>query len=320
MHSVVRARLFGVFVVAALIVSACSSDGNPGFGPTAGSVPNDADDVDPAGSEANGSGTEADLEAAATESFDAFLRADDQTYFNLLSRSCRELRFAAVEGYLDGRRFLMDNAGIDLSALGIDAVELRGFDGSTAQVVISMSGAAQEFPEATPRRWIFQDGGWRLDECDEITPSRGGLGGVGTDRGSPLALGGVADVDGWLVSLGFVNLDSESDVLDLGGPPAPDGTQLVVAQIGLTYIGTEPLVTLGDTLAFAMVSGSTVYGDEAGCATDSDIFVDPEAQAGPGEALPPAWVCRAVADGDVGNVMLRVTHTPTATDYWFDLS
>jgi len=312
-----RARIIGIFVVAALVVSACSGDGDVGFGPAPAAAPGPDDDV--GGSDATGSGSEADLEAAATESFAAVLRADNQTYFNLLSRTCRNLQFAAVGGHLDGRRFRMDIAGIDRSALGVGGVEIRDFDGSAADVIITVSGTTESFIEATPRRWIFEDNGWKLDECDEITPAQGGLAGVGTDRASPLAIGGVADLDGWLVSLGFVDLDAETLVTDLGGPPAPAGTQLVAAQIGLDYIGAEPLVTLGDSLEFAIVSGDTAYGQDAACAAGNDAFVDLSAQATPGDTLAPVFVCRAVSPGDVGDVLLRVTHTPSGTNYWFDL-
>jgi hypothetical protein len=312
------ARISSIFVVAALVVSACSGDGDVGFGPAPDSTTAQIDD-DTGGSDATGSGSEADLEAAATESFAAVLRADNQAYFNLLSRTCRNLQFAAVEGHLDGRRFRIDSAGIDRSALGVGGVEIRDFDGSAADVIITVSGTTESFLEATPRRWIFQDNGWKLDECDEITPAQGGLAGVGTDRNNPLVLGGVTDISGWLVSLRFVDLDAETLVTDLGGPPAPAGTQFVAAQIGLDYIGAEPIVTLGDGLGFAIVSGDTAYGQDTACATGNDAFLDLSAQAAPGDTLAPVFVCRALSAGDVGDALLRVTHTPTGTDYWFDL-
>ena len=296
-----RTKILFVLTVAALFFASCSSAGDSPFDPTAGQEPGGAD---PAGS--GGSGSEADLETAATASFTAFITGDDQSYFNQLSQSCRELQFAAVQNHLAGRRFRIDGAGIERAALGVSAVDINTFDGSTADVTLTLSGTSELFVETVSRHWIFEDDGWRLDECDEITPAQGGLQGIGTDRADPLVLGSVTDIDGWLVSLTFINLDAESDVVDFGGSVAPGGARLVVAQIGLDYTGAEPLVTLGDGLAFAMASGSTVYGEEASCETDNDIFVDLSAQVGPGDSLAPRWVCRVVPEADkIGRASCR---------------
>lgn len=93
--------------------------------------------VEPTSAPGNGdSGVEAALEQAARDSFTAFLGGDDQAFFDLLSRECREsLGFAAVESYLTGRRTRTERiGGIDLSQVAIADVLISDFTGGDADV------------------------------------------------------------------------------------------------------------------------------------------------------------------------------------------
>jgi hypothetical protein len=104
--------------------------------------------------------------------------------------------------------------------------------------------------------------------------------------------------------------------------PAPAGSTLASAQLLVTYNGSEPTAVIGDYLDFDMVAGSTVFGDDVGCVSleFDDLFFDPTIEASPGEGLPRPQVCRAVPVDALGSLLLRATHVPTGTEYWFDLS
>ncbi len=263
-----------------------------------------------------------DVAEAAQRSFEAFTARDGQAYFNFLSQRCREeFEFAAVDAHVDGRHFRAELDGVDLTKAEVTDVQVDG-GGDSAEVSLVVSGLGDaQVRESTPHRWIREGDGWYLDECDDITPAQGGLEGQGSDPDEPLELGFVADANGWLVVVTYIDLDGEALVIDLGGEPAAAGTQLATAQVNITYNGAQPTVTVGDELGFAMVSGDTVYGPEASCevpGTDNG-FYQPDVAVGPGESLGTPIVCREVATGDIGGLVMRVTHIPTGDEFWFQL-
>ena len=306
-------------LLAMLLLAACSPQA---AAPTDGPI---GSDPPAANGGAAGGGTEAALDEAARSSFEAFLTADDEGYFNLLSRSCREEHgFAALESYLVGRRSrATQGGGIDLGALSVASVQMSDLTGDGAQVSLVIEGTSEQFREGQPQAWVFEDGGWRLDECSDVREGQGGLTGEeGTDRSNPLELGAVANVGDWFVSLAYVALDFESTLNPGEVEPAPDGNQLAAAQVLVNYNGAEPSVAIGDHLDFAIVSPSTVYGDEAACVSSElpDLFYDPQLEAAPGENLPRPLICRVVPDAELGELLLRVTHVPTGQEYWFDLA
>ena len=103
--------------------------------------------------------------------------------------------------------------------------------------------------------------------------------------------------------------------------PAAAGNNLVDAQLLVSYDGAEPSVVIGDYLAFDMVSGSDVYGDDVACVSELDgLFYDPTMAATPGEDLPRPMICREVPEGSITTLLLRVMDVATSTEYWFDLS
>lgn len=306
-------------VAVAFVVATCG-------GGASGSDDTGPDAIQPARDESatDGSGTEADLERAATDSFMAFVTNDYQAYFNSLSRECREkLEYAAVEAHLQGRRFTAaEIGGIDLSDLGVGSAEISGLSGGTGNVILEITGTDELFREGTPQNWVFEEGEWHLDECSDIGEAQGGLEGQGVDRSDPLDHGAIADVNGWLVVVTFIEPNGESLVLEMGGDVAAEGNQLFNAQLSITYNGVESSVTIGEELGFAMVNGDTVYGDESSCelADSGGVFLDPTIQLGPGDSPAPPTICREVAIGDVEGLLLRVTHIPTGDNFWFDLA
>jgi hypothetical protein len=283
-----------------------SDDGDTGDG-----------DGEPSGGE---TGTEEDLEQAAADMFVAFVEFDDQSYFNFLSRQCRErLGFASVDDHLSGRRYRIDVADIELSSLGVASVEITDFSGSSATVSLVLSGTTEAFEESIPTRWIVEEGGWRRDECANISEPQGGLEGYGTDRDEPIPYGGVADINGWLMTVSYISADDEELVVELGGEPATDGSQLFNVQINPYFNGADASTVLTDDIGFAMVSGSTVYGDEASCAGTDPAF-ELDIEAAPGDDVGLLFVCREVDSGDADEMLLRMTDLATGTEYWFDLS
>lgn len=298
-----------VAAVAAFSMAACGSAPAPPTAPGTG---------------ASGAGTETALEAAARDSFAAFLDGDYGTYFDLLSRQCREQHgFAAVESYLAGRRSrAVDLGGVDLSAVTVSDVTVAAFTGADAQVSLVLAGTPEPFFESQPRRWIFEEGGWHLADCSDIRGSQNSLGARGTDPSEPLGLGDVVDVSGWFVSLADVQPDFESVVSEGEVVPADDGNQLVSAQMLVTYNGAEPSVIIGEHLAFDMVAaGTTVFGDEAACVSELEgLFFDSTMEAQPGANLPRPLICREVPAEVVDSLLLRLTHTPSGEEYWFELA
>jgi hypothetical protein len=303
-----------------VLVASCSGSDEPAGTTDAG---NQTTTTASSGSEqpSGEAGSEADLVQAATDAFEAFTAADNEAWFNSLSSACRErLGFAAVEGYLDGRRFNMDLADIDPSALTVDDVSVNA-GGSSASVMLTISGAGDAtIGESLPHSWVYEAGAWHMDDCSDIGESQGGLAGYGTDRNDPIPYGGVTDANGWLVGLIYIAPDDEATVLDLGGDPAPDGAQLFVAQLSLGYNGAESSITVGDELQFDMVNGDTVYGADAACGLPPDLAIDPAATVGPGETVSGGFICRTIPPADADGMLLRVTHVPTGTEYWFDLT
>lgn len=311
--------LIATLAIATLALTAC---GGSDSGDLDGSDPVDngsetgADDAD-----VGGSGTEAELTQAATDMFLAYLAADDQTYFNFLSRECRErLEFAAVGDHLSGRRFRGQNAGIDLSTLGVASVDVFDFSGDSASVALMLSGTTELFEESIPNEWVYEDGGWHRDDCANITEPQGGLEGYGTNRDDPVPYGGVADINGWLITVSWIDPDSEELIVELGGEPASEGNLLFNIQLNPSYNGAEATTVLGEDLAFAMVNGSTVYDDAADCASSDPAFLDLGIEAGPGEDIGLPFLCREVAAGHAASTLLRVTDLATGTEYWFDLT
>lgn len=316
-------RKLSLLVVVLIVLSAC---GGSDTDSPADAAPDDdnpqtttTSDGDSGGE--GGTGSEADLEEAATEMFLAYTSADHQSYFDLLSKSCREhLGYSPVDNHLQGRRFRADGAGVDLSSLGVSSVEISDFTGDSASVVLVLSGTDETFEESVPNTWVYEEGGWHKDECSRITEAQGGLEGYGTDRDEPVPYGGVADINGWLITIPWIAPDDEVTIVELGGEPAADGSQLFNISISPYYNGAKASTTLGEDVAFAMVNGTTIYGDEAECGSDDPAFLDMGAQAGPGDDLGRPYMCRQVSPEHADGMLLRVTDLSSGTDYWFDLT
>ena len=306
---------------ASAVVAACSSGASipgatDGDSPTTATLPADGQQGGPAGEQAA-------LEQAARDSFEAFLSGDDDAYFAALSSECRErLGHAAVESYLSGRRFNAVNVGnVDLQNVTIAGVEISDFDGRSGDATLVLTGTSEAFRESLPHLWTFEDGAWRLADCDEIRESQNTFEDRGTDRGAPLHVGEIADIGGWILALSHVNQDFEAVMSPGEVEPAGSGNKLVSAQLQATYNGAEPSVVIGDHLAFDLVSASGVYGSEAAFVSDLEgLFYDPTMEATPGENLPRPLICREVPETETTTMLLRATHIPTGAEYWFDLS
>lgn len=319
-------RILVVMVLIALL-AACGGGGSgndDGTEATTESVP--TPDVTLDGGESGsdgggGEGTEADLEQAATDMFVAFQDGDDQAYFNYLSARCRdELGFASVDDHLSGRRLRANGADIDIASLTVDSVEITGFTGDRAFVALDLGGTSELFEESVDAGWVYEDDGWHRDECANFTPPQGGLEGFGTDRNDPVGYGFVADIGGWLMTVSWITPNDEELVVELGGEPAADGNQLFNIQLNPYYNGSEESTVMGEDLAFAMVNGDTVYGDEADCAGTDPSFYDPTVEVGPGDDVGFIFLCREVAAEDADGMLLRVTDLSSGTDFWFDLT
>lgn len=307
-------------VLVGLLVALAGCGGGDAEGTDATGASSDLGGREASGS--GGEGTTEDLVAAATTQFEAFLTRDDEAYFDLLSKTCRDrLGFAAVAGHLDGRHFRAGLDGVDMTALSVADVIVDG-GGSTATVRLDIDGpSGDQFRETLPHAWVYEDGGWRMDDCADFREAQGGLEGVGMDRNDPLPFGGVADINGWLVALVHIAADDEAFIVETGGSPAGDGNQLFVAGVTVSYNGGDPSIVYGEELGFAMVAGDTIYGDEVDCVgPENDLYVDPDTTVGPGESVGRPYICREVPTDRAGEILLRVTHLATGDEWWFSLN
>jgi hypothetical protein len=104
-------------------------------------------------------------------------------------------------------------------------------------------------------------------------------------------------------------------------PPTGRRKPSVRRRIGVTYDDAAASASLAD-LDFALVNGSTVYGDESSCAVaGSDSFLDRQTTAGPGETVGSGqYLCWEVPSDAIDGMLLRVTHVPTGGEWWFDVT
>lgn len=312
-----------VTVVLALLLASCGGDdGGAGGGsdPDNSAADETADDAGGGDERGTAIGDSAALEASAEAMFEAFVAGDDDAWFDSLSRQCREgLGFGAVRSHLDSRRFRISAAGVDLAGMGVSASTVASFDGAQGEVLLLLSGADVPFLEEQAQTWIFEDGGWYLDECADIEPLGDDLDDLGSERSAPAALGFVVDVDGVLVTLRDVNLDNADIVAELGGSEPVAGGAIATAQVSVDHLGAEPSIVLGDRLAFSFVAGDTVYGTESSCEGSGDGFFDPTMAIERGGSGPFFYICREIDPDDRSGLLLRIESVASGDDWWFTL-
>jgi hypothetical protein len=316
-----RQALIAIAIVGMLCVAAACSGGSgstkaPAGGATAS--PDGAATDAPAGD--GGTGSEADLETAARDSFQAFLEADDDTYFASLSEECRALGFGTVSERNSSRHGDIRRAGMDTTAIEVSSVAIDDFTGSSATVSLGLTGTqGNEFLEGLPHAWIFESSGWHWADCEPFSTAGGGGGDVGGSRpGDAIILGNVATIADWYVYLSYYLPDGNDLVAEGGNPPPPTGSVYVLPTMNFQYNGPDASSTLSDVMSIRLQSGSTVYDDPADCGPHPGAL-DPDIVAAPGEGGF-GDVCHAVATGDVANVYVVVTDKATGTDHWFDPS
>ena len=267
-------------------------------------------------------GSEVALEQAVTAAFEAFVTADDASWFAHLSNTCQtDLGFAAVASHLDGRRFAVDLANIDLGALRPGAVSIAGFDGQSASVSLAVEGTDESFRESISHPWIFEVDTWRMADCSDITPSANDLSTAGASPDTPIEHGFIADLEGWLITLSWMNLDDEATVLELGGVAAAPGNHLVTANVSMTYNGADTGLTYGEALSFAVVSGGAGESTyDVSCeVADYSMSGNASVPLQPGESTH-GIICREVPEDALADLLLRVTHAGTGGQRWFTLS
>lgn len=301
-----------LIVVVSLVLAACAGGGPAASAGASGSA-NPTASANPGG----GEGTEQDLEAAARASFLAFLGSDNEAYFNLLSRACREeAGFAVVENKLTQRRSAARAAGIDLAAISIATVEIDGFTGSSADVALVLQGTTEQFRETVAHAWVHEADGWRWTDCADFRT--GGGGGPGTSsRDDPIDYGIPAEINGWFVVVSYVTLDATDLIVGEGiEAPAP-GHQYVDIQVLADYDGADPSTTMGSDLAFSLVSDGATY-DEPGACAAIVWYLALDEEVGPGGSIRGS-VCASVPTDEVSSLVLLVEDLASGTEWWFGL-
>lgn len=314
-----RQSLIVLLLAAALGLAACSggSGSSPGEPADAGaSAASGGATSVPAGD--GGTGSEAELEAAARDSFQAFQEDDDDTYFASLSEECRSSGFGTVSERNNSRHGDIGRAGIDLSAIGVANVRIDDFTGSSATVTLELTGTGgNEFLEGQPHAWVYEAGEWHWADCEPFASGGGGAGDVGgSGPENAIIVGNIAMFADWYVYLSYYQPDGNDLVAEGGNPPPPAGTVYVLPTMNVGYDGPDASSKLSDVMSFRLVSGSTVYDDPADCGPHPGSF-DLSLVAAPGETGF-GDVCHAVATGDVDGLFVVVTDKTTGTEYWFN--
>ena len=262
-------------------------------------------------------GSEADLQAAARVAFEAFLAADDQTYFQAVVRSCREeVGFSGVFERNKGRRFFaQQNGDITLSAVTVRDVVVENFTGSSADVSLVLDGTGDAtFKETLPHRWAVDEGAWRSEDCDDFL--RGNDMGD-SSRDDPLGSGFIADLSGWLIVVRYVYPDGEFVFEEPAKGPPADGNQYFVVDLAADYNGAEVSSVPSEAFVFTFVSGGTEYGEDASCGPVPGEF-DRDIAYGPGEQAF-GFLCREVDADDADSLLLRIEARDGSGDAWFVL-
>lgn len=157
----------GLALAGALLLGACSSDDEP----EAGDGGDEGGSAQVAGPSSDP--TEEALVAYVEEFHEGWLAADGDGTFPALSIECQtrweeaewEENAAALASFAEGV------ANLPGDQLQVSDVAVESFDGESATVVLTWSDAAGTVFEglgSEPADWVYENGGWRTNECQAI--------------------------------------------------------------------------------------------------------------------------------------------------------
>ena len=158
----------GLAVAGALLLGACSSDDEP----EASEAGQESDS--PAVAGPSSEPTEEALVAYAEEFHEGWLAADGDGTYPALSIECQtrweladwEENAAAMVSFAEGV------ANLPGDQLQVSDVTVESFEGESATIVLTWSDATGTVFEglgSEPAEWVYENGGWRTNECQAIS-------------------------------------------------------------------------------------------------------------------------------------------------------
>jgi len=218
----------------AMVLAACSGGGD--------------DSVNPADRPATADGLEAFVRDAAPQ----LMAGDDGTY-QLLSAECRSsVTLDQWKSQLALATGFMKAFGVDTGKVSVGSVVTRNVTATEGEASVELLvdgkpfGAEQGLTSSddTFDRYVYEDGGWRITDCDDLS---GGSGDSSTpapadgepgSRSAPLALGTAATVGDYQVTVLNVVPDATAQIIEAGGYELPEGGNVhALVRLAVTYTG-----------------------------------------------------------------------------------
>jgi hypothetical protein len=270
--------------------------------------------------------TEAGLRVAVEASTEALLAGDTDVLYGFLTEECRDTidRQEFAEQMTLGMAFLAGFAEVDLDELEITEVLIEDFDGTTAMAgpVVDLPSGEGLFGEQDLSPWVYEDGGWKLDDCPDDTGLGDGDGdtGFGDDDGpeglgerdQPAPVGDTLTVgDEWEVTVLGFEPDATEEVLaesDFALEPEP-GQRLATVRVRATYVGEESGDPTFDLEYQLVGDAATGYVGGTDPLPPNELFPGGTAEGN---------VCFSVPD-DEGGFALSVAPWFSNSDWWFEL-
>jgi hypothetical protein len=290
------------------------------------------------------------LEKAAGEFSKALFGGQTSTAYSFLSEQCRdEISEREFRDTMRAAEALFEVfAGAKFEDLEVGEVKTRNVEDGTGEALVvfkELEGAEGAALNDTGEydTWMYEDGGWRLTDCEEFATQDAGDGdgastpvpdgdgdsgrtGPGSSRTDPAPIGAAVEVAGWSIVVNSVIPDGTEAVRaesDFNDPPA-DGNQFFLINLTATYVGNgeDDSTTLFFSLDFGAVGASNVaydpFEDNCGFATLPDPL-DQNAEVFEGGSVT-GNICWEVDEDDADALLLFADESFTSGDRaWFGL-
>ncbi len=140
--------------------------------------------------------------------------------------------------------------------------------------------------EPTFDRYVYEDGGWRLTDCDDLsgtddTGSAGPADGEAGSRSAPLALGETATVGDYEVTVVAVDPDATTEILEAQGyGELPEGGNVhALVRLDVTYTGADE-GSPGFDLTVGMAGSDNRSYDSCEVSPPESMFDEPDLLTG----------------------------------------
>jgi hypothetical protein len=191
------------------------------------------------------------LEAFVRQAAPQLMTGDDDSY-ELLSAECRssitldewKAQLALASGFLKA-------FGVDTDKVSVGAVVTRNVTATEGEAMVEILVDGEPFgeeegftSEQTFDRYVYEDGGWKITDCDDVTGGSSDTGNAGPadgepgSRSEPLELGTAAPVGDYEVTVLEIVPDATTEIIESQGYDLPEGGNVhALVRIAVTYTG-----------------------------------------------------------------------------------